>query len=75
MRCFLGLMVLTVASAVAGNSASREEILLVLGMGKRMLHEFKEYRPYTNMAQFREEIGNYVDQGEVERLVRYVVVR
>ena len=23
-----------------------------------MLHEFKEYRPYRNIVQFRREIGN-----------------
>ena len=30
-------------------------------MGQRMLHEFKEYRPYKSMEQFRREIGKYVD--------------
>jgi hypothetical protein len=37
-------------------------------MGKRMLHEFKEYRPYKTIEQFRKEIGKYVDQKEVARL-------
>ena len=43
------------------NSASEEEILLIPGLGKRMLHEFQEYRPYKTIAQFRKEIGKYVD--------------
>jgi hypothetical protein len=39
-----------------------------------MLHEFKEYRPYTSMEQFRREIGKYVDEKELARLGRYVVL-
>jgi DNA uptake protein ComE-like DNA-binding protein len=56
------------------NAASREEILLIPGVGSRMAHEFEEYRPYTAMAQFRREIGKYVDDAEVERLASYVRV-
>ncbi|MDE2835158.1 MAG: hypothetical protein OXM02_11665 [Bacteroidota bacterium] len=56
------------------NSASREEILLIPGVGPRMAHEFEEYRPYVAMAQFRREIGKYVDDDEVERLAAYVFV-
>ena len=56
------------------NTASDEEILLIPGIGPRMLREFKEYRPYRSMAQFRREIGKYVDDREVERLARYVSV-
>jgi DNA uptake protein ComE-like DNA-binding protein len=57
------------------NTASDEEILSIPGLGKRMLHEFKEYRPYKSMAQFRKEIGKYVDGHEVARLERYVTIR
>ncbi len=56
------------------NTASREEILLVPGVGRRMAHEFEEYRPYKAMAQFRREIGKYVDDDEVARLEQYVFV-
>ena len=56
------------------NSASDEDILSIPGIGPRMLHEFKEYRPYRAIAQFRREIGKYVDGDEIERLERYVVV-
>lgn len=56
------------------NSASQEEILLIPGLGKRMLHEFQEYRPYRTIAQFRKEMGKYVDQKEVARLEQYVFV-
>ena len=57
------------------NSASDAEILLIPGIGSRMLHEFKEYRPYTSMEQFRREIGKYVDREEVARLEKYVSIR
>ena len=56
------------------NTASEEEILLVPGVGDRMAHEFEEYRPYRALAQFRREIGKYVDDDELARLERYVFV-
>ena len=56
------------------NTATREELLLIPGMGDRMVREFFEYRPYTSLAQFRKEIGKYVDQNEVARLEQYVFV-
>ena len=57
------------------NTATDEEILAIPGVGDRMAHEFKEYRPYSSMDQFRREIGKYVDDGEVVRLERYVEIR
>ncbi len=57
------------------NTATDEEILLVPGVGSRMLREFKEYRPYTSMDQFRREIGKYVDATELARLERFVTIR
>ena len=56
------------------NTATREEILLVPGVGNRMAHEFEEYRPYDSLARFRREIGKYVDAAEVARLEQYVFV-
>ena len=56
------------------NTASDEDILTIPGLGRRMLHEFKEYRPYRALAQFRREIGKYVDDDEVARFERYVVL-
>lgn len=57
---------------VALNTATDEEILAIPGVGDRMLHEFKEYRPYQSMEQFRREIGKYVDEDELARLERFV---
>ena len=57
------------------NTATADEILLIPGVGPRMRHEFEEYRPYTSIAQFRREIGKYVDDDEVARLEQYVTIR
>jgi DNA uptake protein ComE-like DNA-binding protein len=54
------------------NTATREELLMIPGMGNRMVREFFEYRPYKSLAQFRKEIGKYVDEKEVARLEQYV---
>jgi DNA uptake protein ComE-like DNA-binding protein len=56
------------------NAASDADILTIPGLGSRMLHEFKEYRPYKAIDQFRREIGKYVDKREVARLERYVTI-
>lgn len=56
------------------NTATDEDILSIPGLGNRMLREFKEYRPYRSIEQFRREIGKYVNQKELARLERYVMV-
>ena len=56
------------------NTASDADILTIPGLGNRMLREFKEYRPYKAMEQFRREIGKYVSKEEVARLERYVAI-
>jgi DNA uptake protein ComE-like DNA-binding protein len=56
------------------NTATDAEILRIPGVGPRMLREFKEYRPYTSIEQFRREIGKYVDKAEVARLEQYIVI-
>lgn len=56
------------------NTASDEDILTIPGVGRRMLHEFKEYRPYQTIERFRREIGKYVNEKEVARLERYVTI-
>ena len=57
------------------NTATDAEILLIPGLGNRMLREFKEYRPYKAIEQFQREIGKYVSKEEVARLERYVVIK
>lgn len=60
--------------AINLNDAKRSDILLIPGVGNRMAHEFEEYRPYSNMEQFRREMGKYVDEQEVARLEQYVTL-
>ena len=57
------------------NTATDAEILRIPGVGPRMLREFKEYRPWTSIEQFRREIGKYVDKAEVARLEKYIVIK
>lgn len=56
------------------NSASEAELQLVPGINRKMVHEFDEYRPYSDLKQFRREIGKYVDEKEVARYEQYVFV-
>jgi DNA uptake protein ComE-like DNA-binding protein len=56
------------------NTASDDDIMSIPGMGKRMLHEFKEYRPYSTIEQFRREIGKYVSSKELARLESFVTL-
>jgi hypothetical protein len=58
------------------NRGTDAEFLLIPGAGRRMLGEFKEYRPWTSFAQFTREIGKYVRNtpGEVERLEQYMFI-
>ena len=57
------------------NTATDAQILAIPGVGPRMLREFKEYRPYTSIDQFRREIGKYVDKAEVARLEQYITIK
>jgi len=56
------------------NSATDAEILAVPGLNDRMLDEFKEYRPYGSILQFRQEIGKYVGADQVKSWEAYVFV-
>jgi DNA uptake protein ComE-like DNA-binding protein len=56
------------------NTASAEEFLTIPGVGDRMVREFEEYRPYTSILQFRQEIGKYVDEEQVAAYEEYVFV-
>jgi DNA uptake protein ComE-like DNA-binding protein len=57
------------------NTATDEDILSIPGAGQKMVHEFKEYRPWKTQAQFEKEIGKYVGAKETARLWRYVVIQ
>ena len=57
------------------NTATDADILTIPGLGARMVREFKEYRPYKAMEQFRREMGKYVSKEEVARMERYVTIK
>ena len=56
------------------NTGTRQELLLIPGVGARMAHELEEYRPWKSRQQFEKEIGKYVDAREVARLWRFVII-
>lgn len=56
------------------NTASDDALLAIPGMSNRMLKEFKEYRPYGSILQFRKEIGKYVDASQVSTWETFVFV-
>ncbi|RYD47443.1 MAG: hypothetical protein EOP60_17455 [Sphingomonadales bacterium] len=56
------------------NTATEADIKLIPGMTPKMVHEFLEYRPYTDLAEFDREIGKYVDAAEVARFRNYVTL-
>ena len=47
------------------NTATDEDFMTIPGVGKRMVGEFKEYRPWKTKEQFEKEIGKYVNAKEV----------
>lgn len=56
------------------NTATGDDFRTIPGVGDRMVHEFEEYRPYASIAQFRREIGKYVDEEQVAAYEQYVYV-
>lgn len=57
------------------NTATDAEISAgVPGIGKKMIHEFEEYRPYASIAQFRKEMSKYVDAAAIAEYERFVFV-
>ena len=70
----------TAAPAAAGaklnlNTASENDFLTgVPGLGKRMAHEFEEYRPYRSVQQFRREMAKYVSADQIREYEKFVFV-
>ena len=56
------------------NDATAEEFDMIPGVGRRMVREFLEYRPYVSIEQFRREIGKYVDADSVAAYEKYLYV-
>lgn len=63
------------APTVNLNTATKEQIKAgVPGIGDKMIHEFEEYRPYVSIAQFRKQMGKYVDAPTIAQYERDVFV-
>jgi DNA uptake protein ComE-like DNA-binding protein len=56
------------------NTGTKEEFMLIPGVGARMSAEFAEYRPWKTSVQFDKEIGKYVGQQETDRFKQYVFI-
>jgi DNA uptake protein ComE-like DNA-binding protein len=57
------------------NTATGDELTKAIpNLGKRMIHEFEEYRPYKSIQQFRKEIGKYVNAEQVADYEKYIYV-
>ena len=56
------------------NTGTKDEFMLIPGVGTRMSAEFAEYRPWKSWAQFDKEIGKYVGQQETDRFKQYVII-
>jgi DNA uptake protein ComE-like DNA-binding protein len=56
------------------NTGTREEFMLIPGVGTRMSAEFAEYRPWKTWTQFDKEIGKYVGQQETDRFKQYFFI-
>jgi DNA uptake protein ComE-like DNA-binding protein len=56
------------------NTAASDDFLTIPGMTSRMVREFLEYRPYSSILQFRQEIGKYVSDEQVAAYEAYIFV-
>jgi DNA uptake protein ComE-like DNA-binding protein len=56
------------------NSASDRELLMIPGMGNRLLAALKEGRPYAGLEQFRRAMRPLVDDEQLARLEQYLFV-
>ncbi|MCA9985880.1 MAG: hypothetical protein KDE59_16355 [Anaerolineales bacterium] len=55
------------------NTVTEDQLLATIpNFGNRMVREFFEYRPYISIAQFRREIGKYVDDAQIAEYELYV---
>lgn len=56
------------------NTGTDARFLAIPGVGNRFVREFKEYRPYTSIVQFRVQLGKYVSQDQVAKWEQFVYV-
>lgn len=64
----------TVDGKLNVNTATDEAFRTIPEVGDKMVYEFKEYRPYVSIQQFRREIGKYVNEDQVAEYEKYIYV-
>ena len=60
---------------ISANTATEEELQTIPGVGPEIAEEIVEYRPYdadTGPAKFREEMGKYLSDDDVEAVMLYL---
>lgn len=65
----------SVGTAVNANTASDAALTKLPGVGPKILAEIKDYRPYKNIAQFRKELGKYMNTAALNKLSACVFVK
>ena len=65
----------SVGAAVNANTASDAALTKLPGVGPKILAEIKDYRPYKNIAQFRKELGKYMNTAALNKLSACVFVK
>ena len=62
--------------AVNPNTAPEAEAMLIPSVlkPKHLAHEFEEYAPFSDMANFRKEMGKYMDAEALADLERYITL-
>lgn len=56
------------------NTASDEDFDQIPGITDHMKYEFDEYRPYSSIADFRKEMGKYIDADQIAAYEKYLFV-
>ncbi len=56
------------ATPVNLNTAADKELKTVPGVGKKMIHEIKEYRPYDNFAKLEQKLTKYFPLSAVKKI-------
>lgn len=56
------------------NTGTDDEFGAIPDVGRRMIREFNEYRPYISIQQFRREINKYIDMEQVAAYEAYLYV-
>jgi DNA uptake protein ComE-like DNA-binding protein len=57
------------------NSVAQDQLMSgIPGFNSRWVREFQEYRPYSSILQFRQQLGKYTDQAQIAEWEKYVYV-